>query len=188
MSAAGSTRRSIGWRVALMVTAFTLAVGGAVVVFLLQGLVAMGSTAVHPGDASTTGVLVAVGSPQATGGDRCTLEFTYVVDGVEQRGTDNDPQPPEACDSAAGATIPLRIDAETGRVSHDPAPYFERYFTWIERAWAVVAGLAALGAVGIALLVSAVSHNRVVGDPKGVRLRPMNPAAFGGQGEGPAPS
>lgn len=185
---ATSHHRSIGWRVALVVTAFTLAVGGGLVTFLVQGVVAMGSAAVNPDDVSTTGVLVAVGPPQAAGGDRCTLEFTYLVDGVEQRTTDTDPQPPEACDTAVGEAIPLRIDADSGRVSHDPAPFFERYFTWIERAWAVVAGLAILGAVGIALLVSAVSHNRAVGAPRGEPLPPMSPAVFEGQGKGPASS
>lgn len=188
MATEAPNRRRIGWRVALVVVGFTLATCGAVVTFLLLGLGAMGSTAISPGDASTSGVLVAVGPAQAGGGDRCTLEFTYVVDGVERRGTDTDPQPPEACDTTVGETIPLRIDDESGKVSHDPAPYFENYFKLVERAWLVVAGLVALGVLGIVLLVSAVSHNKAVGAPKGVPLRPMNPSAFGGPGAGPASS
>ena len=92
----------------------------------------------------------------------------------------------DACDAVVGETIPVRIDAESGAASYDPAPALEALFAWIGRLWVVVAALAAVGVAGILLLVRALRHNRRLAAHERAALLP--PEGLAGPGDGPAVS
>lgn len=187
MTPSAPGRLRIGWRIALIVVGLVLSLVSGVIVLLLFGLAAMSTAAVNEGDTSTNGVVVAVApGADGEGAGGCVLTFTYTVDGVAREAVDREPAAMDACDAVVGETIPVRIDAESGAASYDPAPALEALFAWIGRLWIVVGALAAVGVAGIVLLVRAVRHNRRLAAQERAAFLPSEGQA--GPGGGPAVS